>query len=114
MEGSLAKPNAKFTKMLEIWKRGDGIVVLQILSDSDHYLALCRENAMIQATGKTLLTNINNGSVYGSMKNKWTYPEILNFGEMLLFFSLWKCIIERPCPIYPDDLKITNVSKVQR
>lgn len=104
LEGKLNKNNAKYTKMLELWKTGRGIVVLQLLSDSDHYLALCRENAMIKATGKTL-TNINNGSVYGLMKNKWTYPEILNFGEMLLYFSLRKCIFERPCPTYPYDIK---------
>ena len=89
--------------MLEIWKCGGGIVVLQLLSDSDHYLALCRENAMIKAAGKNIITNINNGSVYGLMKNKWTFSEILNFGEMLLYFSLRKCIFERPWAIYPDD-----------
>ena len=99
--GTLNKRSEKFTKILKIWRKGGGIVVLQIQSDSDHYLALCRENAMIQATGKALLTNINNGSVYGLMKNKWTFPEILNFGEMLLYFSLQKCIIERPYPHIP-------------
>jgi hypothetical protein len=89
LEGKLDKNNAKYTKMIELWENGSGIVVLQLLSDSDHYLALCRENVTIQATGKTL-TNINNGSVYGLMKNKWTYPEILNFVDNAALFLIKK------------------------
>jgi hypothetical protein len=104
----ITRINSRYTKIVEIWENGGGIIVLQLYSDSDHYVALCRENAMIQATGKTSLTNINSGSVYGLMKNKWTDHEILNFGEMLLYFSFKKCILERPCPTYPDDLKKTR------
>ena len=63
----LAKISAKFTKITEIWKRGNGIVVLQLFNDSDHYLSLCRENAMIKAAGNNL-TNIINGSIFGLMK----------------------------------------------
>ena len=56
---------------------------------------------MIKAAG-THLTNILNGSIYGFMKT-WSFFEIRNFGEMLLYFSLQKCIIDRPSPLFRDD-----------
>jgi hypothetical protein len=54
--------NANYRKIANIWKKGEGIVVLQVFSDSDHYISLCRENAMIKSVGKSL-TNLINGSV---------------------------------------------------
>ena len=95
--------SSKFQKILDIWKLGNGLVVFQIFSNSDHYLSLCREYAMIKAAGKNL-TNINQGSVFGIMKSKWTINEIKNFGEMLLFFALKQCIVERPSPIFSYDI----------
>ena len=100
----LNKINAKFTKIVQTWKKGEGVVVLQFLSESDHFVSLCRENAMIKSAGNSL-TNLINGSVYGLMKNKWTIPEIKNFGEMLLYLSLRQCIWERPNPTFPKDIK---------
>ena len=99
----LAKISAKFTKITEIWKRGNGIVVLQLFNDSDHYLSLCRENAMIKAAGNNL-TNIINGSIFGLMKTKWSPSEIKFFGEMLLYFALKQTIFERPSPIFSHDI----------
>ena len=32
--------------------------------------------------------------------------EIYNFGEMLIYFTLRQCIIERPKPIFPADVKL--------
>ena len=58
---------------------------------------------MIRAAGSHL-TNIINGSVFGLMKNSWSPTEIRNFGEMILYFSLRQCIIERPRPVYPKDV----------
>ena len=65
----LNKINAKYSKITSVWRKGNGIVLLQVYSDSDHYVSLCRENAMIKAVGKNL-TNLINGSVYGLMKSK--------------------------------------------
>ena len=65
---------------------------------------------MIKAAGNKL-TNLINGSVYGLMKSKWTLEEVKNFGEMLLYFALKQSIVERPSPIFPEDIK--NKKKVQ-
>ena len=99
LEGKMEKTkiNAKFTKIVNAWKNEDGFVVLQLLSKSDHYVSLCRENAMIKSVGKSLTNHIN-GSVYGLMKNKLIVHEIYNFGEMLLYYSLRQCVFERPSP----------------
>ena len=48
----MSKTNAKYTKIVNTWKNKDGIVVLQFLSESDHYISLCRENAMSKSVGK--------------------------------------------------------------
>ena len=98
-----SKITAKVTKIEKIWKQRKGIVVFQIFSDSDHYMSLCRENAMIKAVGSKL-TNLINGSIYGIMEKKWTIFETRNFGEMLLYFALEKCILEKPIPIFPEDI----------
>ena len=39
------------------------------------------------------------------MKNEWTTTEILNFGEMLLYFAFKQCILERPTIFYADDVR---------
>ena len=97
----LAKVSAELTK---IWKLGDGIVAVQLFSDSDHYLSLCRANLMIKAAGNKL-TNLISGSIYGLMKSKWTPYEIKKFGEMHLYSALKQCIYERPTPIYSHEVK---------
>ena len=94
----------KFRRIVNIWKGGDGVIAFQIFSDSDHYVALSRENAMINAAG-CVTSNINKGSVYGLMKEKWTKHEIKNFGELQLYFALKQCIVERPAPIFPENIK---------
>lgn len=104
------KITAKYSKIEKVWKQNKGVVVLQIFSDSDHYLSLCRENSMIKAVGKNL-TNLINGSIYGLMES-WSIYEIKNFGEMLLYFALNQCILERPTPMYPSDIKKTKTKPV--
>ena len=107
----LKKISAKLSKIAGIWETENGVVLLQIFNDSDHYISLCRENAMIKAVGNTL-TNILNGSIYGLMKDEWTTTEILNFGEMLLYFAFKQCILERPTIIYADDVRKRLPTKV--
>ena len=65
---NLKKISAKLTKIARIWENGKGVIILQIFSESDHYISLCRENAMIKAAG-TKLTNLISGSIYGLMKS---------------------------------------------
>ena len=93
----LSKISAKLSKISNSWESGNGVAIIQLFSDSDHYISLCRENSMIKAanTGNNL-TNLINGSIYGLMKEKWTAFEIKNFGEMLLYFALKQSILERP------------------
>ena len=47
----------KFDRILNIWKRGGGIIALQIFSDSDNYISMAREYAMIKAA-KNYIANI--------------------------------------------------------
>ena len=88
--------------MVDIWNQGYGIVIIEILCNSNMYLSLSREAAMIKSAGMNI-TNSRNSSLYGLMRDKWSNTEILNFGEMILYFSLRQCIFNRPTPYYPDD-----------
>ena len=96
--------NNKYIKIVDVWKKGGGILVIQVFSDTDNYLALNREFSMIKSAGPNL-TNAINGSVHGLMKNEWTSNEILNFGEMLIYFSFYQCLLERPIPTYAHDMR---------
>ena len=109
--GNLNKISAKITKLSSIWNAGNGLIILQIFSDSDHYLSLCRENSMIKAAGRSL-TNLINGSIYGLMKTKWTQHEIRNYGEMLLYFAFKQCLYEHPDPIFSSDIKIKKSENI--
>lgn len=94
----------KIDRILNIWKRGGGIIALQIFSDSDNYISMAREYAMIKAA-KNYIANIYNGAMYGPMINDWTDQEIRNFGDMLLYFAFKQCILEQPSPIFPSSIK---------
>ena len=102
-EMKLSQVSAKLTKISKSWENASGVAVIQLFSDADHYVSLCRENAMIKSCKN--LTNLINGSIYGLMKDKWSVFEIKNFGEMLLYFALKQCIVERPSIIFPKDIK---------
>jgi hypothetical protein len=41
-------------KILDIWGNGGGIIVLELCSNSNHFISMCRENAMIRAVGENL------------------------------------------------------------
>ena len=107
-DGQLPK---RLMKILEIWEEGGGIIVLEVNSNSNHYISMCRENAMIQAAGKNL-TNLINGAAYGEMKTTWTKQEIILYGDMLLFFALKKCIKDKPIPVLPCDMLSSVNSKL--
>ena len=46
------------------------------------------------------------------MHNEWTRNEIRNYGEMLLYFALKQCIVERPSPYFPENFQGKMVKKV--
>ena len=99
----------RLQKILDIWGDGGGIIVLELYSDSNNYLSLCRENAMIQSAGRNL-TNLIKGAAYGAMKSTWTKTEILLYGDMLFFFALKKCINDKPISILPCDMISFEIS----
>ena len=110
---NFSKITAKLSKISKSWENGNGVAIIQLFSDSDHYISLCRENSMIKAACTVNnLTNLINGSIYGLMKNKWTAFEIKNFGEMLLYFALKQSILERPSILYPADFRKKKTVKV--
>ena len=104
---SKTKFGPKHFKMVDTWAQGCGIVIIEILCNSNRYLSLSRESAMIKSAGNNI-TNSRDSSLYGLMKNDWSNTEILNFGEMILYFSLRECIINRPTPHFPEDFLLNN------
>ena len=106
------KVTKRIQKILNIWRKGGGVIALELQSNSNHYISMCRENAMIRSVGQTL-TNIIHGTEYGAMKTTWTPKETKLYGDMLLFFALKKCITDPPTSFLPNDVftKATNHSK---
>lgn len=96
------KSTARLDKILRAWEMGEGVIVLEINSNSNNYISMCRETAMIWSVGESL-TNLINGAAFGAMKTTWTYSEIKLFGDMLLFFALKMCINEKPKSILYSD-----------
>ena len=75
--------SAKFSKICDIWEKGDGISVLKLFSECNQHEALSREYAIIKAIGLNNLTNVICGTCYGAMKS-WSDTEVINFGNMML------------------------------
>ena len=89
-------------KHQDLWNNGDGIVIFECFCNATEHLALCREYAMILAA-KEHLTNAINGCCYGDMKESWNFHEVFNYGEMLLYYSFFQCIVQRPVVLFPSD-----------
>ena len=77
-------------------------MVVKVFCDSDNYVALNREHAMICAC-LNQITNVRKGSPYGIMRT-WDPTLTLNFGYMLLYFALRQCITERPPEINVNEI----------
>ena len=93
------KTSEKLNTLSKYLQDRNGLIVVQVLADSDNYMSLCREHAII-CTSLGYITNMWKGSPYGDMANKWSDIEILNFGYICLFFALRQCIIESPNEIH--------------
>ena len=101
----LSNINEKYRKIIQIWAKGDGIVLLHLFTETNHFESMAREYAIIKALGIKNITNKINGCPYGSMKTKWNDIEIINYGNMILYNALKMVIQENPPLIYPQDLK---------
>ena len=99
-----------YRDILDVWNSGHGIIALQICSNSEHYLSLCKETSMIRSIGNDLC-NSRDGSCYGVMKS-WTPEQIFNFGEILLYFAFEQCLKERPSEYFLEDFTIKKQEKV--
>ena len=106
---------AKFSKITRIWEKGLGVICLQLFHETNHFMAHCREFAMIKALGLNNLTNDINGHAYGAMKNSWNHAEIVNFGDLILYNAFKMCLMERPSLIYQEDiiLRIKKCTKTE-
>ena len=101
----LKKIGGKFEKIMDIWDKGQGLVVLHLFAETTHHEAHAREFALIKALKFiNYNTNVINGTPYGSMLTKWNSKEILNYGNMLIYNALKMCISENPRLIMSDDV----------
>ena len=94
------KSKERISRIVDIWENNEGVGLLEIENNSNHYIACCRESSMIKSAGNHL-TNQINGAKYGDMKTNWTLNDMKLFGDMLLYFALKKCIISMPDIISP-------------
>ena len=101
-----SKISSKFSKITRIWEQKRSIFCLQILHETCHYTAHCREFAIIKALGFNNLTNENSGVPYGDMKFSWNNNEIVNFGDILLYKAFKICMIDNPTPVYHRDVAL--------
>ena len=61
MEGKIGKNkiNEKYAQIIELWKSGNGVVILKLFETS-HYEAHAREFALIKSLGINNITNVLN------------------------------------------------------
>ena len=67
-----------------IWNIGEGVIVYQFYQNSTSFEASTREAILIDFVGKSNLTNIRNGTMYGNIR-KWNSNKLYNMG---LYFIL--------------------------
>ena len=94
----ITEVDAKYREIIKVWKNGEGLAVIRLFAETNHYEALSRENALIKALGLKNLTNKINGTSYGVMRNGWNETEIINFGNMMLFNTL-KMAVQDPSQV---------------
>ena len=104
----LTEVNAKYSEIIKVWENGEGIAIIRLFAEINHYEALSRENALIKALGLKNLTNDINGTCYGIMKHGWNGTEIINFGTMMLYNTL-KMVVQEPPPVLMEaDIVLPN------
>ena len=105
--------SAKFSKICNIWERGEGVTLIKLFAECNSYEALSREYAIIKTIGLNNLTNVVNGTCYGDIKECWSETEIVNYGNMILMNAFKMCIQENPVMIMEDDVFITEKEDIE-
>ena len=97
----------KQKKMEKIFENNHGVTVLQLFTETNDYIALSREYALIKALRKnepSKITNTINSVAFGNMKDKWKTNEIINYGNMLIYNALAAAIKSHPSIVYRNDI----------
>ena len=107
------KNKSRLNKIVSLWKKQQGVTILQVEYDATNYEALSREYGMIECIGLDNLSNKLPSNFYGST-DQWSKMKILNYGEMLLF-QLFKNFAMQPMsPILHSDIKLgTRTKKIR-
>ena len=74
----------KVEEIRRIWNSGEGVIVYHFHQNSTSFEASTREAILIDFVGKSNLTNIRNGTMYGNIR-KWNGNKLYNMG---LYFIL--------------------------
>ena len=104
LEFNVTDLNAKYSEIIKVWENGEGIAIVRLFAEINHYEALSRENALIHALGLKNITNKINGTCYGIMKHGWNKTEITNFGTMMLYSTLKMLVMEPPPVLMEADI----------
>ena len=99
----LGNNDKNLSKIVSLWKRKQGVIILQLDCAATEYEAFSREFAMINAVSISKLMNIKHSTCYGEMRY-WPETKVKNYGDMLLF-QLFNIFVSRPpTPIYASDV----------
>ena len=103
----IKKINAKYAKY---GKKGEGVAIIRIFTETNNYEAMSREYSLIKALKLNNLTNEVNGTCYGAMRKSWSETEIINFGNMMLFNTLKMTIQDPPQLIMEQDVMLPKTT----
>ena len=100
----LKPPNAKVSRILDIWKQGMGVISIPVFHNRTSDEALARESFMIEAIGLKNLTNIQTGQKKGKLL-EMTKREKTILGSFLLYKSFLTFLVDRNTQIKNEDLR---------
>ena len=92
-------------RIVNCWRTGGSVMVVQLDQWATHFKAHCREAALISALGLQNVYTLIKGSIYGDMR-LWSKTKLNNFGEMTLYLTFRKFLLKRPPLIGPGDVFI--------
>lgn len=93
----------KLKRICRLWRKGHGVVSLQLFTNIHPSEALIREAAMIDAFGLKNLTNLKRGE-YSGHSSSWTLKEKTEFGVFCLN-SAWGIFKHDRCrPVFETDV----------
>lgn len=98
------KPNAKCSRILDIWSEEWGVISLHCFQNISSAEALARECLMIEALGLSNLTNIQIGQNKVRLL-RWTEGKKRTAGSFLLFKAYWIFCVEGQNQIRMTDVR---------